>query len=283
MSRTSIAKALRTAAIVGTVVTVVANEVAIEVDVEADRVVVAADVVDVEAAEVDGTAAVAMEDMAATAETGTNLLRRRTGSNRIPGPRIFRGPFFISRARIMERYDRERRSFLFALGGLGVSQMLPHDVTDGRATVRPGGVLGRDEGEHLIHFRDRANVFVKIGATTGSTNVALGTQQVMAGSGIPVHRHLKMDEAFWVLEGSGVVTLEDVRHPFEKGATIFIPRNTWHGFENPQHKVLLLWVVTPVGLDSFFRETCSPVGKPPKELTREQIGEIARKYDTEFR
>jgi quercetin dioxygenase-like cupin family protein len=165
-----------------------------------------------------------------------------------------------------------------------VSQMLPHEVTDDRATAPPPGrVLGRDEGEHLIHFRDRGNVFIKIGAATGSTNVALGTQQVMAGSGIPVHRHLKMDEAFWVLEGSGVVTLDDVPHPFEKGATILIPRNTWHGFENPQHKLLLLWVVTPAGLDSFFRERCSPVGEPPKELTREQIREIAKRYDTEFR
>jgi len=184
----------------------------------------------------------------------------------------------------MDRYVWGRRSFLVVLGGLSVSQMLPHEVTDDRATAPPPGrVLGRDEGEHLIHFRDRGNVFIKIGTATGSTNVALGTQQVMAGSGIPVHRHLKMDEAFWVLEGSGVVTLDDVPHPFEKGATIFIPRNTWHGFENPQHELLLLWVVTPAGLDSFFRETCSPVGEPPKELTREQIREIAKRYDTEFR
>jgi quercetin dioxygenase-like cupin family protein len=105
----------------------------------------------------------------------------------------------------------------------------------------------------------------------------------MAGSGIPVHRHFKMDEAFWVLEGSGVVILEGVRHPFEKGATIFIPRNTWHGFENPQHELLLLWVVTPAGLDGFFRETCTPPGVPLKQPTQEQVREIARKYDTEFR
>jgi hypothetical protein len=41
--------------------------------------------------------------------------------------------------------------------------------------------------------------------------------------------------------------------------------------------------VTPPGLDGFFRETCTPPGAPAKQLTREQIREIALKYGTEFR
>ena len=183
----------------------------------------------------------------------------------------------------MNRDNQERRLFLFALGGLGMSQTLRQGAMGVQTSAQAGLVLGPGDGEHLIHFRDRGNVIIKFGAATGSTNVAMGTQQVMAGSGIPVHRHFKMDEAFSVLEGSGAVTLNDVRHPFEKGATIFIPKDTWHGFENPDHELLLLWVVTPAGLDGFFRETCNPVGVPPKQLTREQIREIAKRYDTEFR
>src|SRR6266446_8999103 len=90
-------------------------------------------------------------------------------------------------------------------------------------------------------------------------------------------------EAFYVLEGSGIFTLNDARHSFEKGGTIFIPRNSWHGFANPDHELLLLWIVSPTGLDGFFRDTCNPPGVPPKQLTREQVNEIARKYGTEFR
>ena len=146
-----------------------------------------------------------------------------------------------------------------------------------------GFVLAASEGEHLIHFRDHGNIYIKAGSATGSDNLALGTQQVTHGAGIPVHRHLRQDEAFYVLEGSGAVTLNDVRHSFEKGATIFIPKNTWHGFENPDHELLLLWMMAPAGLDGFFRETCSPPGAPPKQLTRDQIKEIALKYGTEFR
>ena len=184
----------------------------------------------------------------------------------------------------MDRFEQERRSFLFTMGGLGMSQLLPEGVLDGLGGGgRQGYVLGANEGEHLVHFRDHGNVMIKLGAATGSENLAVGTQQVMLGSGIPIHRHLKMDEAFVVVEGSGTVILNDVRHPFEKGGTIFIPKNSWHGFENPEHELLLQWMVTPAGLDGFFRETCSLPGVAPQQLTREQIREIARKYDTEFR
>lgn len=180
--------------------------------------------------------------------------------------------------------EQERRAFLLAAGSLAISQFLPQSVIDGNAATGAGYVLGLNEGEHLIHFRDGGNIFIKIGSATGSANLAIGLQQVMLGTGIPTHRHLKMDEAFYLLEGSGVFILNDGRHPFEKGGTIFIPRNSWHGFENPDHELLLLWIVSPSGLDGFFRDTCSPPGAPAKQLTREQIREIAlKKYDTEFR
>jgi quercetin dioxygenase-like cupin family protein len=169
---------------------------------------------------------------------------------------------------IMNEFDRNRRCFLFTVGAVGVGQVLLPGFLEAQAASGPGFVLAPDEGEHLIHFRDRGNIFIKIGAATGSENLAMGSQQVMKGSGIPIHRHLKMDEAFYILEGSGTCLLNDVRHSLEKGGTIFIPRNSWHGFENPDHELLLLWLMTPAGLDGFFRETCSPPGVPPKQLNR---------------
>jgi len=183
----------------------------------------------------------------------------------------------------MNGFEQKRRSFLFSVGGLGISQMLLQGMIEDQAAAQKGYVLRATEGEHLIHFRDHGNIFIKLGSATGSDNLALGTQQVMAGGSIPVHRHLRMDEAFYVLEGNGTLTLNDVPYTFEKGATIFIPRNTWHGFANPDHELLLLWIMTPAGLDGFFRETCSVPGAPPKQITRERIKEIALKYGTEFR
>lgn len=183
----------------------------------------------------------------------------------------------------MHGFEQKRRSFLFSMGGLGISQVLSQHIFEAQAVSRRGYVLSANEGEHLVHFRDHGNIFIKTGSATGSDNLALGTQQVTLGAGIPIHRHLQMDEAFYILEGSGTVLLDDAPHSIEPGGTIFIPKNSWHGFTNPDHELLLLWVMQPGGLDGFFRETCNPPGVPPKQLTREQIKEIARKYGTEFR
>jgi quercetin dioxygenase-like cupin family protein len=183
----------------------------------------------------------------------------------------------------MNALEAKRRSFLFGLGGLGISPLLPLGLTHAQAAASQGYVLGATEGEHLVHFRDHGKISIKVGSATGSDNLALGTQQVTVGAGIPIHRHFQTDEAFFVLEGSGIFMLNDTRHSFEKGGTIFIPKNSWHGFANPDHELLLLWTVSPAGLDGFFRDTCNPPGVPPKQLTHEQINEIARKYGTEFR
>ena len=179
--------------------------------------------------------------------------------------------------------EQKRRSFLLGLGSVGISQLLARGVPPAQAAAAQGYVLGPTGGEHLVHFRDHGNIYIKVGSATGSDGLALGTQQVMHGAGIPIHRHLRMDEAFFVLEGSGVLTLNDAPHTFEKGGTIFIPRNSWHGFSNPDHELLLLWIMSPAGLDGFFRDTCNSPGMPPKQLTREQISDIALKYGTEFR
>jgi mannose-6-phosphate isomerase-like protein (cupin superfamily) len=149
--------------------------------------------------------------------------------------------------------------------------------------LTPGYVLGAGDGEHLVHFRDGGDICIKLSGATGSNDLALVTQQVKVGSGIPTHRHLAIDEAFSVLKGRGTVTLDDVEYSFEAGASIFIPRMTWHGFANPEQELLLLWIVSPPGLEDFFRATCSPPGAPPKGLTSDQIREVARKHGTEFR
>ena len=43
--------------------------------------------------------------------------------------------------------------------------------------VPQGYVLGAEGGEHLIHFRDGGNIFIKVDPVKGSNNLALGTQQ----------------------------------------------------------------------------------------------------------
>jgi quercetin dioxygenase-like cupin family protein len=146
---------------------------------------------------------------------------------------------------------------------------------------RKGYVLGPHEGEHLI--RRGGNIFIKTDPARGSAAFSMGTQQVPAGVGIAIHRHLEMDEAFYVLDGAGDFILNEVPHPIGKGSSIFIPKNSWHGFQNPDSELLLLWMVAPPGLEASFREIASRPGIPAPQLTKDELNEIARRYGTEFR
>jgi hypothetical protein len=85
--------------------------------------------------------------------------------------------------------EQKRRSLLLGLGSIGISQLFAQGVPPAQAAAPQGYVLGPTEGEHLVHFRDHGNIYIKAGYTTGSDGLALGTQQVMLGAGIPIHRH----------------------------------------------------------------------------------------------
>lgn len=183
----------------------------------------------------------------------------------------------------MNAPDDIRRSLLFGISGIAMTTTLSRASAAQSNPTKLGDPLDPKQGEHLIHFRDHGNIFIKVSAAGGSENLAIGTQQITVGAGVPIHRHFQMEESFYVLDGSGFFILEDVRHSIQQGSTIFIPKGKWHGFANPDRELLLLWIVSPPGLDGFFRETCTPPGVPPKQLSREEIRRIALKYGTEFR
>ena len=144
-----------------------------------------------------------------------------------------------------------------------------------------GYVLGPTEGEHLI--RNAGSYIIKVDPSRGSNNMALGTQQVPIRTGIPVHQHQEADEVLFVLGGTGFGILDDTRMSVEKGSAIYIPKGVWHGVENPDSELLLLWVVAPPGLETFFREVSSAPGAPSKQLTRERLNEIAQQHGIQLK
>lgn len=155
------------------------------------------------------------------------------------------------------------------------------NVAEVQHVVKQGYVLGPTEGEHLL--RNAGSIFIKVDPSRGSNNMALGTQQVPIRAGIPVHQHNEADEVLFVLEGDGFGILGDTRMSVEKGSAIYVPTGVWHGVENPDSELLLLWVVAPPGVEAFFREVSSAPGAPPKQLTREQLNEIAQKHGMQFK
>ena len=144
-----------------------------------------------------------------------------------------------------------------------------------------GYVLGPTQGEHLI--RNAGSILIKVDPTKGANSLALGTQQVPVGIGIRPHQHHQADEVLFVLEGTGFGILGDTRTPIEKGSAIYIARGALHGVENPNTDLLVLWVVSPPGLEKFFREVANVPGAPPKHFTQEQLDEIAEKHGMRLR
>jgi len=174
-----------------------------------------------------------------------------------------------------------RRNVVRGAAGLAASSHFLTRSAQAQPANPAGYVLKPNEGEHLI--QRGGNIFIKAEPTRGSKGFAMGTQQILAGVGIPVHRHFEMDEAFYVIDGGATFVLGDAQHPVEKGDSIFIPRNAWHGFQNPDRELLLLWIVAPPGLEAFFREVAMRPGGTPVTRTKEQLNDIARRYGTEFR
>jgi mannose-6-phosphate isomerase-like protein (cupin superfamily) len=152
------------------------------------------------------------------------------------------------------------------------------------STAKPGGgyVLRANEGEILQRGKGNT-VTIKVDPKTGSPSMAIGTQLLDAGVGIPVHMHEHEDEVLFVHEGGGVAVLGGERKVIGKGDTVYIPHGVWHGVETKDTGVNLLWVVTPPGLEGFFREISSPLGAPPKVLTPAQIEDIGRKHGVRFK
>ena len=143
----------------------------------------------------------------------------------------------------------------------------------------PGYVLGTADGERMSN--SSGEVVIKVDPTRGSHDLSLGTQLVPPGVGIPRHVHAYWDEVIYVLDGSGFATLEDVQVAIEKGDTIFVPKGTWHGFENPDTDLFILWAATPTGQEEFFRAISSCPGEPAKDLSREQVMAIRQQVEAD--
>ena len=144
---------------------------------------------------------------------------------------------------------------------------------------KQGYVLGATDGERM--FNSSGEVVIKVDPTRSSNDLSLGTQLVPPGIGIPRHVHAYWDEVIYVLDGGGIVTLNDEQVPLQKGATIFVPKGVWHGFENPDTELFILWLAPSPGQAEFFRAISSRPGEPAKNLAREQVMAIRQQVESD--
>ncbi|MFM9996393.1 MAG: quercetin 2,3-dioxygenase [Phycisphaerales bacterium] len=106
-------------------------------------------------------------------------------------------------------------------------------------------------------------------------------------SGPPLHVHTREDEAFYVIEGRLRVQVADKELELGPGGYAFGPRGVPHRFWNPgPGRVKFLVLVTPAGLEKFFREAGRPAiagdyttgFTPPTEALVGRVMSVFAKY-----
>ncbi len=143
-------------------------------------------------------------------------------------------------------------------------------------------VVGWNEGEVLLDRRGRTTS-INVSPATGSTTLGLTTQDMPAGTGIPVHRHDRTEELLFIHSGEATMIVGDERIDVEAGTTIYVPAGAYHGLENPESNVQIVGIVTPPGLEQAFREMFWHPGEQPKILSEDELAAIGLRFDNVLR
>src|SRR5262245_34691732 len=93
-------------------------------------------------------------------------------------------------------------------------------------------------------------------ATSADTNgqFALLEQVGRKGNVPPRHVHYREDEVFYVIEGEMTFCIGEQTIKATPGSMVFAPRGIPHSFTIDSDTVRLLVLLTPGGLEEFFRE-----------------------------
>ena len=112
------------------------------------------------------------------------------------------------------------------------------------------------------------------------TNGAFAVTEFRGDEGVWTvpHVHERMEESFYVLEGSFVFTLGDREVEASQGSFVMVPRGVPHLMRARAGGGALLTIFTPAGLERMFME----LGQlPPASITDPKVrAEIAGRHDS---
>ena len=105
----------------------------------------------------------------------------------------------------------------------------------------------------------------------------------------PRHIHHREEETFYVLEGEMNVTVGDRTFKATPGTLVYLPRDVAHSFAIESEQLRTLILLTPAGLEGFFKEfsvpaaamTLPPANEPAYGEVQQML-EAAPRYGLEF-
>lgn len=121
--------------------------------------------------------------------------------------------------------------------------------------------------------------------TSASTGGAWSLVEYMAPpywAGPAVHWHTRTTEAFYVLDGTLALTLDDKTSMIGKGACVVVPPGVRHTFFNPTASPVcyLAWF-SPGGFEQYWEELGTLIAAQPywPPADTRALQELGRKYD----
>jgi len=98
--------------------------------------------------------------------------------------------------------------------------------------------------------------------------------------GPPPHKHKTFEHAWYVLEGTLAVQLDEKETVITEGGFVFIPKRVVHAFSNKSEAVVrLLAIDTPGGFEKYYDELQAAFGDG-KAIDQGIMRDIQLRYDT---
>lgn len=142
-----------------------------------------------------------------------------------------------------------------------ISQDLPRrDQWTAKLATAPDGivpfVLAAGEGERMIAGDQ---LYTLLGCQRHSSGVFISLlTEGPIGIPIPRHRHEKVTELFYCLNGEMEMFVEDGFVTLSPGDFLHVPPKTPHSFQLKKHDTRFLGFITPGHFEPFFRYLCLP-------------------------
>jgi quercetin dioxygenase-like cupin family protein len=128
-------------------------------------------------------------------------------------------------------------------------------------------------------------------ATAEDTQGQFALMEAVARKGNvpPPHIHHREEETFYVLEGEMTISVGDRTIKATPGTMVCLPRDVAHSFAIESEQLRMLILLTPAGLEGWFKEFSVPAPTmtlpPPAEVPYSEIQrmlEVSPRYGLEF-
>lgn len=138
----------------------------------------------------------------------------------------------------------------------------------------------RGEGERHSAGGTSAIIIKATGEDTAESFFLSETTIDAGFAGPPPHRHERLHDMFYVLDGVLTMRIGDETHAVDPGTFVCVPPGVTHTFSNQSDgPVRFLNFNTPAGWENYMRDLGEAAQAGP--LTSEMIGQIASRYDFE--